>query len=63
MESIETQGGFVRVQGTEASVCKDIAIRQQIGIAKYGVTVSNNNLTLKQWLNHQYEELLDAAIY
>jgi len=51
------------VQGTEAEVCADIARRQAMGINKYGTTVRNNELTLKQWLQHQYEELLDAAIY
>jgi len=47
----------------EAQVIKDIARRQQMGIAKYGSTVADNDLPLREWLNHQYEELLDAAIY
>lgn len=50
-------------QGTEAQVCDDIATRQQIGIAKYGVQVADNQLTHKQWLQHAYEEALDLAIY
>jgi hypothetical protein len=50
-------------QGTEAEVCADIARRQAMGINKYGTTVRDNELTLKQWMQHQYEELLDAAIY
>ena len=49
--------------GIEALVCADIARRQQLGIKKYGVTVRDNPLTLKQWLQHRYEELLDDAIY
>lgn len=49
--------------GTEAAVCADIAARQALGIAKYGTTVAQNPLELRQWLNHQYEELLDAAVY
>lgn len=49
--------------GTEAAVCNDIMRRQQRGIAKYGTTVSENPLPLREWLQHQYEELLDAAIY
>lgn len=48
---------------TEALVCKDILTRQNLGINKYGMTVATNPLTLKQWLQHQYEELLDAAVY
>jgi hypothetical protein len=49
--------------GTEARVCADIDRRQALGIAKYGVTVEGNNLPLKAWLQHAYEETLDKAIY
>ena len=49
--------------GTEARVCALIAARQQMGIAKYGTTVQNNPLTLRQWLVHQQEELADALVY
>ena len=49
--------------GTEARVCEMIASRQRLGIAKYGQTVANNPLALRQWLQHQLEELLDAAVY
>ncbi len=51
------------VTGIEAQVCADIASRQQRGIAKYGVTVQDNPLPLKEWLQHAYEETLDKAIY
>lgn len=53
----------IEVQGTEASVCHDIASRQRKGIEKYGTTVANNPLSLKQWLQHAYEETLDKAVY
>ncbi len=33
------------------------------GVAKYKVTVLENKLDLKQWLQHAYEECLDQAIY
>lgn len=49
--------------GIEKSVCDDIAARQLHGINKYGTTVAENPLNLKQWLNHAYEEALDQAIY
>lgn len=49
--------------GTEAKVCADIAARQQKGIAKYGTTVAENPAPLAEWLQHTYEELLDAAVY
>lgn len=49
--------------GIEAKVCEDIARRQQFGLHKYGTTVAENPLELRQWLQHAYEELLDAAVY
>ncbi len=54
---------FKQVQGTEAEVCLDIAQRQSLGIMKYHMTVGNNPLPLKRWLQHAYEECLDQAIY
>lgn len=51
------------VSGIESAVCKDIADRQAKGISKYGTTVSANPLPLRAWLQHAYEEHLDAAIY
>jgi hypothetical protein len=53
----------INVIGTEADVCSDISSRQQLGIKKYNSTVRDNNLSLKQWLQHAYEETLDQAIY
>ena len=63
MTTLDTSGGFARVTGTEARVCEMIAARQRLGIAKYGMTVAGNPLELRAWLQHQLEELLDAAIY
>jgi len=51
------------VSGTEAAVCADIARRQQLGIKKYGVSVAENPLPLRAWLQHAYEETLDQAVY
>ena len=49
--------------GIEATVCEDIARRQQLGIQKYGGTVADNPLELREWLQHAYEECLDQAVY
>ncbi len=49
--------------GTEAAVCNDIRERQAFGITKYGTTVRDNPLPLRQWLQHAYEECLDQAVY
>jgi hypothetical protein len=49
--------------GIEAIVCRDIAERQKFGINKYGTTVADNPLSLRQWLEHAYMESLDLPIY
>ena len=49
--------------GIESIVCADIAARQRAGIAKYGMTVKDNPLSLREWLQHAYEECLDQAVY
>jgi len=53
----------VTATGTEARVIADISSRQAKGIAKYGTTVEDNPLALREWLQHAYEEALDQAIY
>ena len=37
--------------------------RSIVGLKKYGVTTDNNSLSLRDWLQHTLEELLDAANY
>lgn len=49
--------------GAERRVCEDIAARQQRGRSKYGTTVEDNPLLLRQWVQHAYEECLDQAVY
>lgn len=51
------------VSGIEAMVCADIARRQQAGIAKYGTTVADNPLKVREWVRHAYEESLDFCVY
>lgn len=51
------------IEDTEKTVVRDILNRQEMGTKKYGTTVAGNPLELREWLQHQYEELLDAAIY
>ena len=59
-----TEPVFIAMRpGIEAEVCIEIARRQEKGIAKYGTTVADNPLSLRQWLQHAYEETLDKAIY
>lgn len=37
--------------------------REARGLAKYGRTVSDAPLSVREWLTHLQEELLDGAVY
>jgi hypothetical protein len=54
---------LLSIKGTEGRVCQDIARRQAFGINKYGTSVEQNPLFLRDWLLHAYFEALDQAIY
>ncbi len=45
------------------AVRDDLLARSQVGIAKYGVTLERKDLSLRDWLQHAYEETLDQANY
>lgn len=45
------------------SVMNDINQRSLDGIDKYGTTLEREDLSLKEWLQHAYEETLDKANY
>ncbi len=47
----------------EQKVIDKIIERQKKGMNKYGISVKDNELSTKEWLNHLQEELLDGAIY
>ena len=49
--------------GIESRVCADIALRQSIGIKKYGITLEENTDGRAARIRHAYEEALDLAIY
>jgi ornithine carbamoyltransferase len=44
-------------------VCDKLVARAAVGLKKYGVGLSRKDLTLRQWLVHQQEEMMDAAGY
>jgi len=56
-------GGLSTLSGTELEVCQDIAARQRFGLGKYKTTLRDADLSEQQLAQHQFEELLDAAIY
>ena len=45
------------------AIRNDLLQRSEKGITKYGVTLDRNDLLLKHWLQHAYEECLDQANY
>lgn len=55
--------GVFLPEGIEADLCAEIAARQAKGVQKYGTTVADNPLTLREWLQHALEEALDQAVY
>ena len=44
-------------------VIQDLRDREEAGIKKYGTTVDRTDITPEAWMQHLYEELLDAVIY
>ena len=48
---------------TLASVIEDLRRRETKGLETYGTTMDRGDLTHEEWMNHLYEELLDASLY
>lgn len=46
-----------------ATICREIAARQRLGVQKYGTTLADNPATLRERLRHALEESLDLAVY
>ena len=47
----------------EDNVCKKIKARSDVGKKKFGVTMEEEILSMREWLVHLQEELMDAAVY
>lgn len=45
------------------AVCNMLQSRSQVGLKKYGVDTTREDLTHIQWLRHAQEEALDLAVY
>jgi hypothetical protein len=45
------------------AVRQDLLERSQTGIRKYNTTLDRTDLSLRDWLQHAYEECLDQANY
>ncbi len=51
------------VDSVVEAVRADLLRRSEFGIAKYGTTLDREDLSLRDWLQHAYEECLDQANY
>ena len=47
----------------EKQVCEKILQRSEIGKKKYGVSMEKEILSIREWLIHLQEELMDATVY
>lgn len=45
------------------SVVKQYIERSEIGKMKYGTTMDRDDLSMKEWIQHMQEELMDATLY
>lgn len=45
------------------SVINKFILRSELGQKKYGTTLDRNDLSLKDWVTHAQEELMDAILY
>ena len=45
------------------SVIKQFKDRSNVGIAKYGVTLDRDDLSLIEWLEHTKQEQMDSVLY
>jgi len=54
---------FFKMSNTLDGVIRDMIDREKLGLEKYGTTVDREDLTLRDWLQHAYEESLDKSLY
>ena len=55
--------GVLMMSQIEDDVCRKIQARSDKGIAKYGVTMEREDLSITEWLTHLQEEMMDAILY
>lgn len=53
----------MKVDPVVEAVRADLLQRSQVGLKKYGVGLDRTDLSLRDWLQHAYEETLDQANY
>jgi hypothetical protein len=53
----------IKTSDTLKAVINDLESRELRGLSKYKTTVDRDDLLLRDWLQHAYEEVLDQAMY
>ena len=54
---------MMKMSSIEEKVIAEIRQRAEKGEAKYGTTMDRDDLSLKEWMQHLKEELMDGVIY
>lgn len=63
LAELEEENKSVYSDAIVESLIQEYRIRSLKGIAKYGTTLEDNNLSLYKWLQHAKEEAMDMALY
>ena len=43
--------------------CIEMLERSKVGVEKYGTTLDENDIPIKEWIQHAKEEVMDMANY
>ena len=66
IQGLSIEKVVLKLQGMDKNVTKvitDLQTRAAVGFKKYGTNTERTDLSADDWLQHLYEELLDAAVY
>ena len=63
LAELEEENKSVYSDAIVESLIQEYRFRSLKGIAKYGTTLEDNNLSLYKWLQHAKEEAMDMALY
>lgn len=62
-DRLTAQQDSLRKDSVVESIKNQFDKRSTLGIKKYGTTLSENELSLTEWMEHLKQELMDAILY
>ena len=62
-DRLTAQQDLLRKDSVVESIKNQFDKRSTLGIKKYGTTLSENELSLTEWMEHLKQELMDAILY